>query len=76
MSQQSEFSGWLKGIAFAMPAIGLFLAGKLSDGWVSVTSLVLLFAYVLLVGAYGLVTGVRDWHEMEDEFDRKGDEAE
>ena len=75
MSKQSELAGWLKGIAFAMPAIGLFLTGKHSDGWVSTASLVLLFAYVLLGGAYGLVTGVRDWHEMEDEFDRKGDEA-
>ena len=67
MSKQSEFAGWLKGIAFAMPAIGLFLAGKLSDGWVSTVSLVLLFAYVLFGIAYGLVTGVRAWDEMEDE---------
>ena len=67
MSKQSEFAGWLKGIAFAMPAIGLFLAAKLSDRWVSTASLVLLFAYVLFGIAYGLVTAVRDWDEMEDE---------
>ena len=60
---------WAWGVFLAVPAVGLFLAGKVSNGWVSITSFVLLFVYVCVGLGYGLVMDVRGWEEMEDEVE-------
>lgn len=69
MSLRSEIAEWAWGIAFAMPAVGLFLACKLASGWVSVAALVLLVTYVGVGFGYAVVAEARAWGELEDEFD-------
>jgi len=76
MSLRSEIRAWAWGVAYALPAIGLALAFKLSSGWVSTSSFVLLLTYVGAGFGYALVTEVRAWGELEEEFDGRDCEDE
>ncbi|MGK0520830.1 MAG: hypothetical protein ACJAUC_003539 [Planctomycetota bacterium] len=73
MSHSSDWVAWVSGVALAIPAAGLFLAGKFTDGLVSTGSFVLLFAYVGIGIGYGCRIGSRALDELEDDLpDRDG----
>ena len=60
---------WAWGVFLAIPAVGLFLAGKVSSGWISTASFLLFVIYVFVGLGYGLVVDVQDWGEMDGEFE-------
>lgn len=76
MSLRSKWIAWAWGVALAIPAVGLFLAGKFTDGLVSTGSFVLLFAYALVGIGYGYLTSSRPWGENEHELDRRAGAAD
>jgi len=69
MKQRSELFGWLWGLILALPAAGLLLAHKTTEGLLAAVSFWLLLVYVAAMIVVGLRLHTKSYQEMQDHRD-------